>query len=68
LNVKYLLLASLILLSGCAADQMKPILDDLQHCKRSYTFSLSSGSAGIGTQGAVTGNIECQPLPPVGTP
>lgn len=52
--MKILALALIVMLSGCTATQLKPILDNLSHdCARHYTFAVGA----LGT--TVTGEINC---------
>ncbi len=56
-------LGFIVLLAGCKAQDMKPILDNLSHdCDRHYTFSASTGGGVTGAGGSVTiaGTADCK--------
>jgi hypothetical protein len=52
----------LIALPGCAQENVKQALENIdKDCVRHYTFTLSSGMAGVVGNANVAGTIDCQP-------
>lgn len=69
--MKYLALTLLLSLTACSQVEVKDVLTNLdKDCVRHYSGSLSTGQAGIGSNGTVTFNIDCKPsgTPAVVTP
>lgn len=58
-----LLAIAFLFLPGCATENVKQALDNLDRdCVRHYAFALSSGGpAGVGASGTLTGTADCQP-------
>ena len=58
-----LIAVAMILLPGCAQQNVKEALDNISHdCERHYTFSASTGGGVTGAGGSVTiaGTADCK--------
>lgn len=52
---------ALLTLAGCAQENVKQALDQLsKDCDRHYTFSISTGSVGLGSSVAGTMTADCK--------
>jgi hypothetical protein len=65
MKTKLLMFASAFAsLAGCGmkSENLKPILADIQTCKRHYTGSIAIGTAGISDNATFTLQIDCEPM------